>query len=89
MTNRFDTRCIGCPGKNKKHLKHFRVQAISLLRLRLEGLEATIVEGGKKASVLVLTTMELRPRIKVRVGWVANGVGDIPSASAQPTFLKL
>lgn len=48
-------------------LKHFRVQAITLLRLRLEGLEATVVEGGKEASVLVLKTMELRPTIKVRI----------------------
>jgi hypothetical protein len=52
-------------GKKRQQLKHFRVQAISLLRLRLEGLEATVVEGGKEASVLVLKMMELRPTIKV------------------------
>lgn len=56
----------GTTGQKRQQLKHFRVQAISLLRLRLEGLEATVVEGGKEASVLVLKTMELRPTIKVR-----------------------
>lgn len=41
------------------------MRAISLLRLRLEGLEATVVEGGREASVLVLKTIEVRPTIKV------------------------
>ena len=70
--NQFDTRTESTGKKKKQQLKHFRVQAISLLRLRLEGLEATVVEGGKEASVLVLKTMELRPRIRVRLGSVAN-----------------
>lgn len=59
---------VGGGGKKKKkrqQLKHFQVRAISLLRLRLEGLEATVVEG-REASVLRLQTVELRPTIKVR-----------------------